>query len=195
MTARQYPKGHLLSVKFALYHHVGISDGFGSVFENSRARAGRGLVSLADFSDDKEIVDHGFLPGSLSAKDIIVNAEQLIADPKRYHLLKNNCEHFVHEVCGIRIVSPQLRRALVLIATLCINRCTRGRLRTALMWSIISQFSHLNETSLSWWKRALFTSAGFWLVFLAADNDSNDIDDSDNVEDSLQSKPTEVITD
>jgi hypothetical protein len=195
MTASLYPKGHLISVKFPLYHHVGISDGFGSVFENSRARAGRGLVSLADFSADKEIVDHGFLPGGLSAKAIVINAEQLIADPKRYHLLKNNCEHFVHEVCGVKIVSPQLRRALILIATLCVNRCTRGRLRTALMWSLISQVSHLNEASLSWWKHALFTSAGFWLVFLAADNDSNDIDDSGNVADSLQSEPMAIVTD
>ena len=85
-----YPKGHLLSVQFPLYHHVGISDGKGKVYENSRARDGRGLVTLADFSSEKEIIDHGFLPGSLAADEIIENAKNLIADPKNYHLLKNN---------------------------------------------------------------------------------------------------------
>ena len=170
-----YPKGHLLSVQFPLYHHVGISDGCGHVFENSRARSGRGLVSLQDFSDDKDIIDHGFLPGSLPAENIVENAEQLIADKKRYHLLKNNCEHFVHEVCGVKVSSPQLRRALVLIATLLVNKYTSGRLRSALFWSIASQLSHLNEASLSWWKHAIFTSTGFWLVLLT--NSNQDVDD------------------
>ncbi|CAM2871387.1 lecithin retinol acyltransferase family protein [Moritella viscosa] len=170
-----YPKGHLLSVQFPLYHHVGISDGCGHVYENSRARSGRGLVSLLDFSDDKVIIDHGFLPGSLSASDIIINAKQLIADKKRYHLLKNNCEHFVHEVCGVKITSPQLRRALILIATLLVDRYSSGRLRSALLWSIASQLSHLNEASLSWWKHAIFTSTGFWLVLLT--NSNQDIED------------------
>lgn len=174
MTA-QYPKGHLLSVQFPLYHHVGISDGCGHVFENSRSRSGRGLVSLSDFSDEKIIIDHGFLPGSLPADDIIVNAQQLIADQKRYHLLNNNCEHFVHEVCGVKVTSPQLRRALILIATLLVNNYTRGRFRTALLWGIASQLSHLNTATLSWWRHAIFTSAGFWLVLLT--NSNQDVED------------------
>lgn len=166
----QYPKGHLLSVQFPLYHHVGISDGYGHVFENSRARSGRGLVSLKDFSDGKGIIDHGFLPGSLPAEDIINNAAQLIADRKRYHLLKNNCEHFVHEVCGVKVTSPQLRRALILIAAILVNHYTRGRFRTALLWCIASQLSHLNAATQSWWKHAIFTSAGFWLFILSSNN-------------------------
>ncbi|PKH06591.1 lecithin retinol acyltransferase family protein [Moritella sp. Urea-trap-13] len=171
----QYPKGHLLSVQFPLYHHVGISDGCGHVFENSRARAGRGLVTLQDFSDDKDIIDHGFLPGSLPAEDIIDNAAQLVADKKRYHLLKNNCEHFVHEVCGVKVTSPQLRRALILISAILVNHYTSGRFRTALLWSIASQLSHLNAATLSWWKHAIFTSAGFWLVLLS--NTNQDVED------------------
>lgn len=171
METEIYPKGHLLSVQFPLYHHVGISDGEGNVYENSRARDGRGLVTLADFSSDKEIIDHGFLPGSLSADDIIENAKNLIADPKNYHLLKNNCEHFVHEVCGVKVSSPQLRRALVLLATLTVNKFTKGRLRKACLWAIVSQLSHINEATLSWWKHAIFTSAGFWLVLLTDNQD------------------------
>ena len=171
MTAEIYPQGHLLSVQFPLYYHVGISDGCGNVYENSRSRAGRGLVTLADFANGKCIIDHGFLPGSLPAPVIIANAALLIRDKKRYHLLKNNCEHFVHEVCGVRISSPQLRRALVLIASLAVNRYTHGRLRSALMWSIVAQLAHINEASLSWWKHALFTSAGFWLVYFNKNDD------------------------
>lgn len=174
MTAK-YPKGHLLSVQFPLYHHVGISDGCGHVYENSRARSGRGLVTLSDFSDDKEIIDHGFLPNSLPAEAIIDNAKALIADQKRYHLLKNNCEHFVHEVCGVKVTSPQLRRALILIATLFVDKFTHGRFKSALLWSIASQLSHLNEATFSWWKHALFTSAGFWLVLLT--NTNQDVED------------------
>ncbi len=171
MTEKRYTKGHLLSVQFPLYHHVGISDGEGRVYENSRARSGRGLVELAEFANEKEIIDHGFLPGSLSADEIICNAEALIADQKRYHLLNNNCEHFVHEVCGVQVASPQLRRALILISTLIINRYTKGRLRRALLWSFVSQVARINESTLSWWKHALFTSAGFWLVFLSDNNE------------------------
>jgi len=135
------------------------------------------LVSLSDFSDDKSIIDHGFLPGSLPAEDIIANAQQLIEDKKRYHLLKNNCEHFVHEVCGVKVASPQLRRALILIATLVVNQYTRGRFRSALLWGIASQLSHLNEATFSWWKHAIFTSAGFWLVLLT--NSNQDVEDDD----------------
>ncbi len=40
MTAGLYPKGHLLSVKFSLYHHVGISDGVGGA-PGARARTPR----------------------------------------------------------------------------------------------------------------------------------------------------------
>jgi len=173
MNTETYPKGHLLSVQFPLYHHVGISDGMGNVYENSRAREGRGLVSLADFSSDKLIIDHGFLPDSLPADNIIENARNLILDSKSYHLLNNNCEHFVHEVCGVKISSPQLRRALVLVATLTVNKLTKGRLRKAFLWAIVSQLSHINEASLSWWKHAIFTSAGFWLVLLTDTQETN----------------------
>lgn len=165
MSERIYPKGHLLSVRFPLYYHVGISDGEGGVYENSRARSGRGLVTLEAFASEKDIIDHGLLPGSKPANDIIDNAKELVADQKKYHLLNNNCEHFVHEVCGVTIASPQIRRAFVILATLFVNKFTSGRLKTALFWSIASQLSHINENSFSWWKHALFTSAGFWLVF------------------------------
>lgn len=172
MTDKTYSKGHLLSVQFPLYYHVGISDGKGNVYENSRARSGRGLVTLEDFANDKEIIDHGFLPDSLPVEKIISNAKNLIEDQKRYHLLNNNCEHFVHEVCGIKIRSPQLRRALVVIATLVVNRFAKGKLKKALLWAIMSQLSHINEATLSWWKHAIFTSAGFWLVFFDEKNNN-----------------------
>ena len=111
---KRYPKGHLLCIKHGLYEHVGISDGKGHIYENAYRTGGRGKVSLKDFSGGKEIIDIGIIPGSAKPGQIIKNAEALIANPKKYNLLFNNCEHFVREVCGVDIKSPQVQRAIFL---------------------------------------------------------------------------------
>ncbi len=107
-----YPAGNLLCVNHGLYEHVGISDGKGMVFENSNARSGRGLVSYSDFSAGKGIIDLGILPGSLPVETVLERAKELIKNDKSYHLLKNNCEHFVREVCGVEISTPQIQKAV-----------------------------------------------------------------------------------
>ena len=90
---KKYKEGHLLSVKHGIYHHVGISDGNGNVYENSRERGGSGLVIDHIFSSGKPISDHGII-GSLSANTILERAKTLITDQKPYKLFNNNCEHF-----------------------------------------------------------------------------------------------------
>jgi len=113
-----YPAGHLLCVNHGLYEHVGISDGEGMVFENSNARNGRGLVDYTAFSVGKGIIDLGLLPGSLPVSVMMERANKLITNEKSYHLLGNNCEHFVREVCGVDISSPQIQKAVfALIST------------------------------------------------------------------------------
>jgi hypothetical protein len=107
-----YPKGHLLCVNHKLYEHVGISDGCGHVYENAYRTGGRGKVSLKEFSHGKKIIDIGIVPGSIEPDQIIEKAEVLIADKKRYNLLFNNCEHFVREVCGVDIKTPQIQQAI-----------------------------------------------------------------------------------
>lgn len=110
---KTYPKGHLLCVNHhGLYEHVGISDGMGHVYENAYRTGGRGKVLLKDFSDGKKIIDIGIIPGSIEPDQIIAKAEMLISDKKNYNLLFNNCEHFVREVCGVDIKSPQIQHAI-----------------------------------------------------------------------------------
>jgi hypothetical protein len=108
----KYPKGHLLCADHGYYEHVGISDGKGCVYENAYRTGGRGKVSLEDFSGGKKIIDIGILPGSSEPNIIIKNAERAISDKKKYNVLFNNCEHFVREVCGVDIKSPQIQQAI-----------------------------------------------------------------------------------
>jgi len=110
-----FPAGHLIVVDHGLYEHVGISDGNGKVFENSNARKGRGLVSYEEFSAGKGIIDLGILPGSRPVPEVLKRAQELIINRKSYHLLTNNCEHFVREVCGVEISSPQIQQAVFAI--------------------------------------------------------------------------------
>jgi len=105
---KQIQAGSILVVDCGFYNHVGVADGLGFVYENSRDRGGRGKVSLEDFSENKDIKNVGIL-GHLSADEIIINAKNLIKDNKAYQLLSNNCEHFIREVCGVDVKSPQIR--------------------------------------------------------------------------------------
>ena len=109
---KTYPKGHLLCADHGIYEHVGISDGKGDVYENAYRTGGKGKVSLENFSGGRKIIDIGILPGSPKPNQIIENAERVIADKKKYNLLFNNCEHFVREVCGIDVKSPQIQQAI-----------------------------------------------------------------------------------
>ena len=110
---KSYPKGHLLCVNHKFFEHVGISDGNGKVYENAYRTKGRGKVSLDEFSQGRKIIDIGLLPGSLDPDQIIEKAEITISDKKRYNFFFNNCEHFVREICGVKIRSPQIQQAIL----------------------------------------------------------------------------------
>ncbi|MBW1615171.1 MAG: lecithin retinol acyltransferase family protein [Deltaproteobacteria bacterium] len=105
-----YLMGHLLCVDRVIYDHVGISNGQGKVYENAKGKKPQ-LVSTEEFAKDKKIIDLGILPDSFLPEEIIERAQKIIEKGKRsYKLLTYNCEHFVREVCGVDIKSPQVQR-------------------------------------------------------------------------------------
>ena len=107
-----YPAGHVLYVDHGTFKHVGVSDGEGYVYEHSWRR-GLGRVSVATFARGRRIVDRGRLPGSLPPYESLARAEDLVRDGRQYHLLRDNCEHFAHDVVGVSVGSPQVRKALL----------------------------------------------------------------------------------
>ena len=107
-----YPAGHVLYVDHGTFKHVGVSDGEGYVYEHSWRR-GLGRVSLETFSRGRKIIDRGRLPGSLSPEHSLTRAEELVRMGRRYHLLKDNCEHFAYDVAGVEVGSPQVRKAVL----------------------------------------------------------------------------------
>ncbi len=105
-----YPMGHLLCIDKVIYDHVGISDGQGMVYENTKGVKPQ-LVSIDDFAKGKKIIDLKILPGSFEASEIIRRARKIIEEGKKsYKLLTYNCEHFVREVCGVDIKSHQVQK-------------------------------------------------------------------------------------
>lgn len=104
--------GDVLIRSYGIYDHVGIADGFGFVYENSRDRSGRGKVSLKEFADDEKVKNVGIL-GDLSPSEIISRAETLVKDKKKYQLFSNNCEHFIREVCDVNVTSPQIQAKFI----------------------------------------------------------------------------------
>lgn len=122
-----YPAGHVLCVDYITYQHVGISNGYGYVYENSRDRNGPGLVSLKTFGNGKKISDLGILPNSRPVTEIIHRAELLIKNNESYSLLTNNCEHFIRHICGISIESPQVRKVMFSILGYALSSHTENR--------------------------------------------------------------------
>ncbi len=105
-----YPMGHLLCIDKVIYNHVGISDGQGMVYENTKGAKPR-LVSIDKFAKGKKIIDLKILPDSFEPSEIIKRAQKIIEEGKRsYKILTYNCEHFVREVCGVDIKSPQVQK-------------------------------------------------------------------------------------
>lgn len=104
--------GDVLIRGYGIYDHVGIADGLGFVYENSRDKGGRGKVTLENFAENGKIKNVGKL-GDLPSDEIIHRAESLIQDKKKYQLFSNNCEHFIREVCNVDVISPQIQAKLM----------------------------------------------------------------------------------
>jgi hypothetical protein len=63
--------------------------------------------SIVEFSEGKAITNHG-IPSGLDVRAAIGAARQLGGKP--YSLLTYNCEHFINDILGRRVRSPQLAR-------------------------------------------------------------------------------------
>lgn len=131
-----YPAGHLLSVDHGVFQHVGVSDGHGGVYENSYTGGGRGRISLGRFAGARTIQDLGPVPGGLPSHVVVDRARRLVRDPRRYHMLRNNCEHFIHEVGGTKSGSAQVRQLALFAASTAISFTPAGRAYKAAAWTV-----------------------------------------------------------
>jgi hypothetical protein len=142
MTHNTINAGNILVIDYGIYSHVGVADGFGFVYENSRDKGGRGKVSLEEFSGGKKIKNVGRL-GNLSADEIILNAENLIKNNKAYKLLSNNCEHFIREVCNVDIKSPQIRAKFMSVGFFCFGSlCSQLNYSNYFYWCRVGDISY-----------------------------------------------------
>jgi hypothetical protein len=80
------------------------------VIHNSFRRGRPAIESLKIFADGLSVDFHLFAT-DLSDQVILKNFEQ--CRDKRYNVFTYNCEHFVNEVTGKKIESPQLALAAV----------------------------------------------------------------------------------
>lgn len=108
----------------------------GYVYENSYNRGGRGRVSVARFGRGRPIEDLGPVPGGLPARVVVDRARQLVRDPKRYHMLSHNCEHFIHEVGGSKSGSQQVRQAALFALSTGLSFTPVGRAVKLAAWGI-----------------------------------------------------------
>ena len=102
--------GTIVSAPKGLIDHQGIiaNDYFNggySVISNS-GKFGRVIEEpIQSFANGKPIKIIGY-PGKKSPNEVVWSARALLNEP--YNLFKNNCEHFVRKVHGVKEESPQL---------------------------------------------------------------------------------------
>jgi hypothetical protein len=95
--------GDIVSVRKGLFTHVGVIVA-GGVLQNSPGGHER-IVSLSEFSQGKKVnVRRTFSDPMLIEK----RARAVLAAPRKYDALNQNCEHTVHEVVYGEKYSPQL---------------------------------------------------------------------------------------
>lgn len=136
LTRHSYPAGHLLSVDHGVFQHVGVSDGHGYVYENSWNRGGRGRISVSRFASGQQIENLGPVPGGLPPHVVVERARRLTRDRRRYHMVSNNCEHFVHEVGGTKAGSPQIRQAALFAVSTGLSFTPVGAVVKTAAWGI-----------------------------------------------------------
>lgn len=103
--------GDILKRKKGLHDHVGVAWFDGRVLHNS-PRCGEHLSSLAEFAAGRAVRVE---PCSSNERTrVVANGAAVLRHPRRYHLLRNNCEHTAHYVVRGRAISPQLARGLLI---------------------------------------------------------------------------------
>lgn len=99
--------GDILARDKGLHEHLGVAWFDGQVLHNSPVR-GEHLSSLAEFAAGHEI---RVQPTSACDRGrALANGAAVLRAPRRYHVLRNNCEHTAHYVVQGRARSPQLVR-------------------------------------------------------------------------------------
>lgn len=99
--------GDILMREKGLHDHVGVAWFDGQVLHNSPAR-GEHLSSLQEFAAGHEI---RVQPTSVYDRArALANGVAVLRAPRRYHVLRNNCEHTAHYIVQGRARSPQLMR-------------------------------------------------------------------------------------
>ena len=100
-----YSIGTKLGVNKLFYTHAGRYIGNGQVFHN-HWRNNSEIISLQEFANgnEVEVLDQGVQ----SQHEFINRVRQVLASPKPYNLLNNNCEHTASYVGTGIASSPQI---------------------------------------------------------------------------------------
>ena len=85
--------------------HVGVYVGDDQVFDNAPGR-GESLVDFETFSKGNPVF---VIPTHHPPEAVQAQVREILRNPKRYHLLNQNCEHSVRRLLGSSMVSVQLR--------------------------------------------------------------------------------------
>lgn len=101
--------GTIVGVWIGIIQHVGILTESGTVIANSFVHGGVIELPVPRFTIGKRLSLKGY-PGRLPPQEVVTNARAEMGQP--WNLFKNNCEHFVRRVHGLRPHSPQLQRAM-----------------------------------------------------------------------------------
>ena len=105
--------GTILEVRRGAYRHVAISLGYDQVLQNTPER-GEEIVPLAEFAKGMKFSARPTL--GIQAPPFLQRVSEIMAHPRPYHLLFNNCEHTVYRAVYGRAVSPQLAGIAIAIA-------------------------------------------------------------------------------
>lgn len=97
--------GTILEIRRGAYRHVALSLGNGQVLQNTPER-GEEIVPLAEFAKGLKIAARP--TPRIQALSFLQRVSKIVAHPRRYHVLFNNCEHTVYWAVYGRAVSPQL---------------------------------------------------------------------------------------
>lgn len=99
--------GDVLVRDKGLHDHVGVAWFDGQVLHNSPAR-GEHLSSLEEFAAGREIRVQP--TSAFDRSRALANGVAVLRAPRRYDVLRNNCEHTAHYIVRGRARSPQLMR-------------------------------------------------------------------------------------
>ena len=102
--------------------HIGTLNYDGRVWSCSSRSQGVRLVTLQEFSGGKQVSNVGYV-GNLQRQDVLNNYVTLQGNG--YSVFFKNCEHIDNYVRGLGYVSPQLKRAGLVLGAVLLIAATR----------------------------------------------------------------------